>query len=196
MSPLNMKSEKDAAPQIDLGTHFGTDENGCLYDPRLRELIGQSGRSIDPGAEALAAVRVLAKKLHVTMERWAERQGLSDGRFQVLIRLQHMPDGRMSMGDIAEMLDVSPRTVTGLVDILERDGLVRRIDDPHDRRSVHAELTDQGRERVKAVWRNATTGQRALTEQFKESDLIQLRHLCLQLIQAMGAEEGKNNATR
>src|SRR5256885_4119912 len=61
----------------------------------------------------------------------------------------------MTMGDLAETLDVSPRTVTGLVDNLERDGLVKRVDDPGDRRTVHAELTDQGRERVKALWRGA-----------------------------------------
>jgi DNA-binding MarR family transcriptional regulator len=106
-----------------------------------------------------------------------------------------MPEGRMTMGDIAEMLDVTPRTVTGLVDNLERDGLVRRVDDPRDRRSVYAELTDKGRERVQAVWRDAAAGQQALTRGFKESDLVQLRHLCLQLIQAINAEEGKTNAS-
>ena len=189
MRPLSTR------PDHEVGTRFLPDENGCLFDPRVRELLAESGRSVDAGAEALGAVRILAKKLHASMERWAEGQGLSDGRFQVLIRLHHMRDGRMTMGDIAELLDVSPRTVTGLVDNLERDGLVKRVDDPHDRRSVYAELTEKGRERVQAVWRDANAGQRALTRDFKESDLIQLRHLCLQLIQAINAEEGKTNAT-
>ena len=195
MSPLNMKTEPESGPHPELGAHFRTDANGCLFDPRVRELLEQSGRRVDPGAEALAAVRVLAKKLHAAMERWADGQGLSDGRFQVLIRLQHMPDGRMTMGDVAEMLDVSPRTVTGLVDNLERDGLVKRVDDPRDRRSIYAELTEQGRARVRAVWRDATAGQQALTKGIDESDLNQLRHVCLQLIQAMNAEEGKTHAT-
>jgi len=38
------------------------------------------------------------------------------------------------MGELAEMLDVSPRSVTGLVDNLERDGLVKALWD--DRRSA------------------------------------------------------------
>ena len=190
MRPLNIPSEPD------LATPYVPDENGCLFDPRIREFLGQAGRRPEPGAEALAAVRVLAKQLPLSMERWAEAHGLSDGRFQVLMRLQHKPDGRMTMGDIAEIVDVSPRTVTGLVDNLERDGLVRRVDDPHDRRSVYAELTDKGRERVRAVWSEANTAQHALTSRFKESDLVQLRHLCLQLIQAMTAEEGKTHATK
>jgi hypothetical protein len=37
--------------------------------------------------------------------------------------------------------------------------------------------------------------QATLTHGLKESELIQLRHLCLRLIQAMSAEEGKAHAT-
>ncbi|MGH7471194.1 MAG: MarR family winged helix-turn-helix transcriptional regulator, partial [Longimicrobiales bacterium] len=40
--------------------------------------------------------------------------------------------------------------VTQLVDRLENDGLVRRIADPNDRRSVLAVVTDLGRERYLA----------------------------------------------
>jgi DNA-binding MarR family transcriptional regulator len=99
------------------------------------------------------------------------------------------------MGDLAEMLDITPRTVTGLVDNLERDGLVKRLDDPNDRRSVYAEITEQGRERVKALWREAGGIQAAVTRGLNDSELIQLRHLCLRLIQAMSFEERKTHAT-
>ena len=175
-------------------TEYPHDASGCRYDPRVRELLSRSGKEIDPGSEALAAVRILAKKMHITMERWADQHGLSEGRFQILVRLQATPDGRTTMGELAEMLDVTPRTITGLVDNLERDGLVRRADDPNDRRSVYAEVTEKGRERVKALWRDASTGQAGLTRHFKESELIQLRDLCLRLVEAMSAEEAKNHA--
>jgi DNA-binding MarR family transcriptional regulator len=188
MSQLTFKTDHDT-PELK------TDPNGCLYDPRMREVLRRQGRDVEPGTEALAAVRILGKKLHITMERWAEQFGLSEGRFQILVRLKHQPDGRFTMGELAEMLDVSPRTVTGLVDNLERDGLVKRVDDPSDRRSVYAELTEQGRERIEALWRETAGVQAALTEGLNESELIQLRHLCLSLIQAMSAEEGKTHAT-
>jgi DNA-binding MarR family transcriptional regulator len=176
-------------------TEFQRDQDGCLFDPRIRQLLQASGRKVNPGTEALATIRFLAKKMHSSMERWADRHGLSEGRFQILMRLQHRPDGRSTMGDLATMLDVSPRTITGLVDNLERDGLVRRVDDPDDRRSVYAEVTAKGRERVKALFRDATVGQQAITRGFKDSELIQLRHICLRMIEAMNAEEGKNHAT-
>lgn len=187
MSPLTSRDDHEAP-------EFQTDANGFLFAPRIREVLTRSGRRVDPGTEALAAVRILGKKLHVIMERWADQHGLSEGRFQILVRLQHQPSGRITMGDLAEMLDVSPRTVTGLVDNLERDGLVRRVDAPDDRRSVYAELTEQGRERVKALWRETAAGQVGLTRGLSQPELIQLRHLCLRLIQAMSLEEAKTHA--
>lgn len=193
MSPEKMR---DLAPHPDFGAgDFPADSNGCRYDPRIREILTRAGRKVDPGTEALAAVRMLGKKMHIMMERWAEHHGLSEGRFQILVRLQHFPDGRTTMGELADMLEVSPRTVTGLVDNLERDGLVRRVDDPKDRRSVYAELTEQGRERLKGVWRDAAIGQGKLTRNFKELELVQLRDISLRLIQAMSAEEGTTHAS-
>jgi DNA-binding MarR family transcriptional regulator len=188
MSPLTYKTDHDHS-------ELQTDPNGFLFDPRIREVLRGQGRRVDPGTEALAAVRILGKKLHAGMQRWADRFGLSEGRFQILVRLAHQASGRFTMGELAEMLDITPRTVTGLVDNLERDGLVRRVADPSDRRSVHAEITDQGRDRVNALWREAAGIQTTLTHGLKESELIQLRHLCLRLIQAMSAEEGKTHAT-
>ena len=188
MSQLTFKTDHDH-------TELQTDPNGFLFDPRIREVLRRQGRRVDSGTEALAAVRILGKKLHAGMQRWADRFGLSEGRFQILVRLHHQPNGRFTMGELAEMLDITPRTVTGLVDNLERDGLVRRVADPADRRSVYAEMTDQGRDRVNELWREAAGIQATLTHGLKESELIQLRHLCLRLIQAMGAEEGKTHAT-
>src|SRR5437879_4772730 len=188
MSQLTSKPELDA-------TELQTDAQGFRFDPRVGEVLKRQGRRVDSGTEALAAVRILGKKLHAGMQRWADRFGLSEGRFQILVRLHHQPNGQFTMGELAEMLDITPRTVTGLVDNLERDGLVRRVADPADRRSVHAEITDQGRERVNELWREAAGVQATLTHGLKESELIQLRHLCLRLIQAMSAEERKTHAT-
>src|SRR5438046_6931093 len=146
MSQLTSKRALDAA-------ELQTDPQGFLFDPRIREVLERQGRKVEPGTEALAAVRILGKKLHAGMERWADRFGLSEGRFQILVRLHHQANGRFTMGELAEMLDITPRTVTGLVDNLERDGLVRRVADPADRRPAHAEITDQRRHRANALWR-------------------------------------------
>ena len=50
------------------------------------------------------------------------------------------------VGDLAHRLGVTPPTVTTSLDRLVSQGLVRRVDDPVDRRLVIARLTVQGRE--------------------------------------------------
>lgn len=56
--------------------------------------------------------------------------------------------GRLSAGDVARGITVSQATITGVLDRLERRGLVTRSRDLHDRRRVVIELTEAGREAV------------------------------------------------
>ncbi|WP_042365964.1 MarR family winged helix-turn-helix transcriptional regulator [Streptacidiphilus neutrinimicus] len=50
----------------------------------------------------------------------------------------------LRMRDLSEMLGVAPRTTTAIVDGLERDGLVRRVRHPEDRRAFLLTLTEAG----------------------------------------------------
>jgi len=56
-------------------------------------------------------------------------------------------DQPLSLSELAEKLTCVRSNVTQLVDRMEADGLVKRTDDPTDRRGVRAELTKLGRER-------------------------------------------------
>ena len=56
-------------------------------------------------------------------------------------------DQPLSLGELASKLTCVRSNITQLVDRLEADGLVKRTDDPADRRGVRAELTKLGRER-------------------------------------------------
>jgi DNA-binding MarR family transcriptional regulator len=51
--------------------------------------------------------------------------------------------GAIRMGDLAAKLMVAPRTVTDLVDGLERDGFLRRVPHPTDRRATLIELAPE-----------------------------------------------------
>jgi DNA-binding MarR family transcriptional regulator len=52
--------------------------------------------------------------------------------------------GPLPIGELAATEGVAPPTMTRLVDGLERDGLVRRVPDPADRRGVLVRVTPQG----------------------------------------------------
>jgi DNA-binding MarR family transcriptional regulator len=158
------------------------DEGGRLYDERLRAtldpLVGpESARRL----EVFAAIRWLMSRSHQFMGRWADQHGLSEGRLQVLMRLrQH---GDQPLGVLAEALHVSARNVTGLVDHLEGDGIVVRVPDPEDRRSVRAHLTERGQQLIDGIWKEFMQRSLELTKDIPQEDLDLVRHTCLHLIQ-------------
>ncbi|QRK08858.1 MarR family transcriptional regulator [Archangium violaceum] len=55
-------------------------------------------------------------------------------------------DGPLSMGELARRVGVTEKTITGIVDRLEREGYAQRERDALDRRVVHVRLTPRGRE--------------------------------------------------
>jgi DNA-binding MarR family transcriptional regulator len=57
-------------------------------------------------------------------------------------------DGPLPMGALAEAMDVSQASVTGIVDRMEQRELVERQRDDEDRRVVRVALTDEGRQLI------------------------------------------------
>jgi DNA-binding MarR family transcriptional regulator len=167
---------------------MGCDENGRLFLKRFRELFDPLDVDVT-AVEALSALRLASRTLGLLQERWAEHHGLSSGRLGVLFRLRR--GGDTPLGELAMALDSTPRNITGLVDHLERDGLVERVPDHDDRRSVRARLTEKGREKIDGIWKEGLTHQYALAGGLEKEDLAQLRHLCLTLVGAARKELGK-----
>ncbi|GAC1692242.1 MAG: MarR family transcriptional regulator [Candidatus Dormibacteraceae bacterium] len=179
MKPDTMKSDT---------TELARDESGRLYSVRMRQLVDPS--KVDIGiVEAIGAVRMAGRMIHHLQERWAEKHDLSEGRLGVLFRL--FKCGPTPLGDLASDLDSTPRNITGLVDHLERHGLVERVPDSDDRRSVHARLTEAGRTQIESIWQEALTHQEKLVAGMTKEELAQLRHLCLHLVQNARKELGK-----
>jgi DNA-binding MarR family transcriptional regulator len=155
-----------------------------------RKVIEMGGGASVEILEALGALRLAAKQIHDSMERFAERQGLSESRLRVLMRLHFSADRQLALGVLAEDLNVTPRTMTDIVDVLERDGLVKRVPDPVDRRSVLAVITEPGLSRINAMRKDAVEAQAAVAAGFTPAQLVELRHLCLLLVRNLsGAED-------
>jgi MarR family 2-MHQ and catechol resistance regulon transcriptional repressor len=71
------------------------------------------------------------------------RRRLTAAQFNTLLVLRAAGRDGLRMGEIGERLVVTKSNVTGLVDRLERDGLVRRGEQA-DRRATVVRLTDAG----------------------------------------------------
>jgi DNA-binding MarR family transcriptional regulator len=74
--------------------------------------------------------------------------GLTFARYEVLVLLHFSRRGSLPLGKMGDLLMVHPASITNAIDRLERDGLVRRTPHPTDGRTVLAEITAGGRERV------------------------------------------------
>jgi len=79
------------------------------------------------------------------------KHGLLQGRWWVLILLMREDNLTSTPSDLAEKAGVSRATMTGLIDGLERDGLVQRLDDANDRRKYSIRLTTSGQEKLDQV---------------------------------------------
>jgi DNA-binding MarR family transcriptional regulator len=71
---------------------------------------------------------------------------------QILAHTEAHAEQPPRMADLAERLDVVPRSVTTLVDALEVAGLARRTQDPANRRVVRVTLTEAGQEVLARLW--------------------------------------------
>lgn len=175
MNPSEMKLE--SFPPVG---QIERDSDGRLYMKRFRELFHPLHVDVS-AVEAIAALNIAARSLHLLQERWGAKHGLTQGRLGILFRLYRCGD--MPLGELADDLVTTPRNVTGLVDHLERDGLVERVPDAEDRRSVRARLTDAGRARIESIWKEGLENQFVMTRGMSKDDLAQLRHLCLLLVE-------------
>ena len=65
-------------------------------------------------------------------------------RFDLMAQLERVPEG-LQMGELSRRMLVTGGNVTGIVDQLERAGLIVRTEDPADRRVYLVKLTKEGR---------------------------------------------------
>lgn len=95
------------------------------------------------------------------LEAALEPLGLSLAKVNVLTKLVAAGEP-LPLGALAERCACVRSNITQLIDRLAAEKLVVRSDDPHDRRSVRAELTAEGRSRQAAGLAALHEAERAL----------------------------------
>ncbi|NIH87539.1 MarR family winged helix-turn-helix transcriptional regulator [Amycolatopsis granulosa] len=73
---------------------------------------------------------------------------LTFARYEALVLLSFARRGALPMRVMGERLQLHPTSVTNIVDRLEKDGLVKRMPHPTDRRTTLVEITDDGHARL------------------------------------------------
>ena len=96
--------------------------------------------------EVMFSLLGAAHALEDRIEQQLGQVGLSMSKLGVLTQLVEAGEP-LALSELAARLSCVRSNMTQLVDRLEADGLVRRVDDPADRRSVLAAVTRLGEER-------------------------------------------------
>src|SRR5260370_13259938 len=170
------------------GEHILVPKEFAPHEMLLR--AARQYKTIDASAlETLFVLMRVSGDLQAALQVHFNRYKISPGRFAVLASLEF---GKLADDagpcELADHLGVTSATMTGLLDGLERDGLIARVDHPEDRRRMKVLLTTAGKRyleqilpdhfrRTSALMANLSAGERR--------QLIQLLHKVGQEISAL-----------
>lgn len=95
----------------------------------------------------LWAAQRVTKAIEADMPEWMPFE-----QYDVLVRLELEPDGRLRLSELADSVVISRSGLTRLIDRLEAKGWVERHTCPEDRRGAFAALTAEGRAMREKAW--------------------------------------------
>jgi DNA-binding MarR family transcriptional regulator len=164
---------------------FRAVDGGRLRDAvvlKTMEQLGEDVPGLDPiSVEAhMTLFRAYAVFYAAVASRY-EDLGLSHSRFNMLRWLYHADDQRLSMTELGAKLEASVPNVIRMVQALEVDGWVRRIEGTQDKRVRFVQLTEEGQQRFRlllpravAIWQEVWSG-------MGPEEMVMLSHLLTKL---------------
>ncbi|MDX2098243.1 MAG: MarR family transcriptional regulator [Leptolyngbyaceae cyanobacterium bins.59] len=161
--------------------------NAFMNYDRIDEILEQwKHESPQLDVSALAVIgRVLriARLLEKHRESVLAEYGLNVWSFDMLATLRRQgPPYQLKPTDLYELLMLSSGAMTNRIDRLEQDGVVVRIRDPEDRRSVSVQLTPKGIELTDTVMPVLFEREKQFLEQFTKTEAQTLTKLLRQFL--------------
>ena len=133
--------------------------------------------------EAFAALlRAHAATTRTFNAELVAEHGLTLSDYEVLLRLARAPDRRMRRVDLAAQVLLTPSGITRLLAGLERSGYVERAACESDARVTYAQLTEDGRAKLRAASKTHLESVRSVfSDRMTPSELEALRDLLQRL---------------
>lgn len=102
-------------------------------------------------------IRYSGKLEQIIDDKLRQNFGQNISRFDVLSQLDREKENGLSVGELAGRLIASKGNITGLLDRMQKDGLVTKTAKEEDRRSFIINLSDKGKELFKQMAENNAT---------------------------------------
>lgn len=125
--------------------------------------------------------RSMLRGMRTQWERHLELQNLNVNMTQFAVLDLLFRNGSMKVTDVAKELRLTPGAVTGITDKLTQMDYVARNRDELDRRINYLELTEAGRQKVKAVEIQREFVFARYFEGIPDEDLLHFLHICQQV---------------
>jgi DNA-binding MarR family transcriptional regulator len=138
------------------------------------------------GNDVVDALLYAAHRVRNAADARLRECGLSLPSYKLMRALENSDQ---SMREISEVLHISPRTVTDMIDGLEARALVARRPHPADRRVTLLHLTPVGSSQLAAAAAGAEQASRAAISDLSPQDQQTLRHLLDQVAPVGGADK-------
>lgn len=118
-------------------------------DTFLEEISADLPSDLDLTVEGIVdRINGINRRIKMMHEETLDQLDLNMSDWHVLTSLHWVGEPyRRKAGELARHADLTTGAMTSRLDALEKEGLVRRLRDPADRRTVVVELTEKGREK-------------------------------------------------
>ena len=94
--------------------------------------------------EILIKIRKILRSINLESKKIQKEHGVSIPQLMCLDYLGSLNEFRSTQGNIAKYLNLNSSTMSGIIDRLESKGLVARLPNPDDKRTVFISLTSKG----------------------------------------------------
>jgi DNA-binding MarR family transcriptional regulator len=148
--------------------------------------------SLDLRVEAIVdRINGIQRRVRRMLDETLEEHGLTSGEWHVLGKLSRTPGGRRSAGELAANVELSSAAMTNRLDRLEKAGLIRRVPDETDRRSVQIEVTAKGRKLYERAVEAQAAKEAIVAEALDARQQDELNDLLRRLMLAFERREGR-----
>ena len=97
--------------------------------------------------QIFSTLRKIIKAVDIYSSRLRKDFGISSSQLSCLLSISEAEP--ISQSDLSKKVSLSPSMITSVIDQLEKSEMVKRTRNTTDRRIIHLELTDKGRETVR-----------------------------------------------
>ena len=140
-------------------------------------------------SEIMQSLRRIFKAIQVYSQEVSQNFGITGPQLWALKTLS--TNGSLPLGQLSQMMDLHPSTITGVVDRLEKKGYVVRDRVHKDRRVVMVQLTPNGRKVIRKA-PNPIQGKMIYgLRKLKREDLNDIYHSVEKLVKMVEAQNLK-----